>query len=95
MDNLANILDDAKLHAHGIGLLDEAYRSNKLPEDAPEWVRMTYQNTLPSETDTLPMKRLLSSEMAKTISSAYEAFNDAVSGGVNASGEKVSQKIWL
>ena len=90
MENMQEILKAAIQHAHEIGMLDDAYTSGELPEDAPEWVKITYENCKPDWRMSLKEKRLLSSEFAGVIGTVYEAFNDAVSGGVQAKGN-VSQ----
>lgn len=82
-NNLIELLETAKQHAKELGMLDQAHKTGKLPEDAPHWVRIAYVNTVADKNNNdIKYKRLLDSELGQQIQIAYESFNDAVSGGV-------------
>jgi len=89
VDNLTELLSTAAQHAKELGMLDNAYKTGQLSSDAPQWVRLTYENCVPPQETNMNLRRLLSSEFSGVIGTVYESFNDAVSGGVIVSGEKV------
>lgn len=90
MDNIIDLIHDAKLRAREIGLLDNAYKVGYLSPEAPEWVVATYANLKSNKKDDKKYNRLVSSELAGTIQTVYESFNDAVSGEVTVTGKDVS-----
>jgi hypothetical protein len=88
-NNLTKLISVAKQQAREIGMLDQAYKTKIIPENAPNWVRQTYQNNVPSDliASSTIIKRLSDNEFLSAIRDAYEGLNDAVSGGVVVSGE--------
>jgi tetratricopeptide (TPR) repeat protein len=91
MDNLQDILKTAIQHAHEIGMLDDAYKTNELSADAPEWVKLSFENCQPDDNASLKYRRLFSSELGGTVDASYEAFNDAVAGGAVPEDRQVKQ----
>jgi len=91
-NNLTKLISAAKQQSREIGMLDEAYKTKIIPENAPEWVKQTYKNNVPSDilTSSTIIQRLSDNEFLSAIRDAYEGLNDAVSGGVVVSGNGVN-----
>ena len=62
--------------------LRTAMNTGKLPSplEAP-WIGQVYEMLSPGSGDTPRMRRLVLSEIGKTVSDAYESLNDVISGG--------------
>jgi tetratricopeptide (TPR) repeat protein len=87
MNNLIDLLEDTKVHLYDIGLLDTAYKTGKLPENAPEWVKRTIGGCKASPTAEPLLKWLGSSELGSLVGTIYEAAGDSISGGQHIEGE--------
>jgi tetratricopeptide (TPR) repeat protein len=93
-DNLLQLTEYAARRAYDLGTLDAAYKTGILAVQAPAWAKKTYAQFKTDESYPPAINALLSSEMGKVISSVYEAFNDAISGGaISSEGESTNMAL--
>ncbi len=95
IDRLIEVLEVAKQHAYEVGILDHAYTDGYLADDAPEWIRITYDNCVPAEDIPLNYHRLFSSELGAITTVVYETLNDAVSGDAQPSDDRGTTNMAL
>jgi hypothetical protein len=88
-NNFIELIEESIKRAKELGMLDQAYKTGKVDDSAPDWVKYTFNSIKPKDNQNPQENRVLSSELGSVVKNMYEAFGDAVSGGVTVSGDNV------